>query len=61
MVAIDKSSANDPLTLVKHKLLAALAPQAIMPTLDEKVQYRTAGARCNAYALLSTAMQQESL
>jgi len=33
--AIDKSSANDPLTLSKQKLLAA---QALMATRDENVK-----------------------
>jgi hypothetical protein len=74
--AIDKSSANDPLTLSKQKLLAA---QALMATLDNnvksisiqhrntgygkqvhEVQYRIEVARCNAYGLLSTAAQPAS-
>jgi len=59
--AIGKSSANDPLTLSKQKLLEALAAQAIMATLDDKVPYRTEAARCNGDVLLSTATQQASL
>jgi len=59
--AIGKSSTNDSLTLSKQKLLAAVAVQATMETLDENVQYRTEVARCNAYVLLSTAAQPASL
>ena len=59
--AISKSSTNNSLTLSKQKLSAALAVQAIMATLDKKVQYRTEVARCKAYVLLSTAAQPASL